>query len=130
MRNKASVVLMEQLIMLLVFALASAACLGIFVSSHRISQAAKHQDTAAILAQNGAETMKNTAGDLQQTAQVLSGTVSGDLLTAEQEEGYRLYIQKQDSSVAGLGAAALWVTHETAPEDRIITLEIVWQEVD
>ena len=130
MRNKVSLVLMEQLIMLLVFSLAAAACLGVFVGAHRISQTAKHQDTAVFLAQNGAETLKSTCGNLRQTGLLLSGTVAEDLLTADYEGGYRLYIQKSDSPTAGLGTAELWVIHESAPDEKILTLNISWQEVD
>ena len=58
MRSKASLFLMEQLVMVLVFALAAALCLNAFVQAQRISDAAAWQDEAALTAQNAAELLK------------------------------------------------------------------------
>jgi type II secretory pathway pseudopilin PulG len=55
--------MVEQIIMLLVFALASAICLQVFVKADRQSQRNAAQSQAALTAQNAAETLKSTAGD-------------------------------------------------------------------
>ena len=59
MKSKATLFLMEQLVMLLVFALAAALCLGIFVRADRISAETKERDEAVILACNAAEMLKS-----------------------------------------------------------------------
>lgn len=57
MRSKAPLVMMEQIIMVLVFALASALCLQTFVLSGKISQRTEAKNHAVIEAQNVAETL-------------------------------------------------------------------------
>lgn len=58
MKHKAFLILLEQLIMLLVFALACAACLGIFARAHIIRRDTALRDQAVLLAQNTAERLK------------------------------------------------------------------------
>ena len=58
MKSKAPLVLMEQLIMVLVFALAAALCLQTFVLSEQISKKTKAGNRATIEAQNVAESME------------------------------------------------------------------------
>ena len=55
MRSKASLFLMEQLIMVLVFALAAALCLQVFVRAEEISLESARRDEAVIVARNAAE---------------------------------------------------------------------------
>jgi hypothetical protein len=126
-KSKASLILMEQLIMLLVFALAAAACLGIFSAARDIGLSAKRQDEAVLLAQNGAEILKHTAGDLQKTAAMLGGTIRENRLCAPREDGLSLQIQKTDSQIPGLGQANLWVIH--GDSDVLFSLTVCWQEV-
>ena len=58
MKNKASLILMEQLIMILVFALAAALCLQVFAKSVQIAEQTACRDAAVQMAQNGAELWK------------------------------------------------------------------------
>lgn len=58
MKNKASLMLMEQLVMILVFALCAALCLQCFVAADRISEETALRDEAVLLAQNTAESLK------------------------------------------------------------------------
>ena len=58
MKSKAPLVLMEQIIMVLVFAMAAALCLQAFVLSEKISKQTEARGRAAIEAQNVAESMK------------------------------------------------------------------------
>ena len=64
MRSRSPLALMEQLIMLLVFALAAALCVQTFALSTHISQNAADRDRAMQLAQNAAEILKNHGGDM------------------------------------------------------------------
>jgi len=58
MRSKAPLLLMEQLVMLLVFAFAAALCLQIFVLSGKLSEKYEIRDRAVLEAQNVAELLK------------------------------------------------------------------------
>lgn len=52
MKSKAPLALMEQMVMLLVFALAAALCLQAFVQSDRLSRESEARDHAAVLCQS------------------------------------------------------------------------------
>ena len=73
MKSKASLVLMEQLVMLLVFALAAALCLRMFVLSDRKSLDFEARDYAVLEVQNAAETVKLNYGDLSACVQSYCG---------------------------------------------------------
>lgn len=125
MKNRTSLVLMEQLVMVLVFALAAALCLGVFVKADQISRETARRDEAVLLAQNGAEALKSCAGDLQKMAEILDGTSSDTGVTAI-SGAYTLEIELEDSGIPGLGQARICVYVE---EELIFTLRTGWQEV-
>ena len=58
MKNKATLVLIEQIVMLLVFALAAAICMRVFAASNEMSRAYEATDRAVLAAQNAAELIK------------------------------------------------------------------------
>ncbi len=89
MKHKTSLLLMEQLIMVLIFALAAALCLNLLAKSREISLETARREEAAFLAQNAAELLKtggdpNTLdmGDLTLTIDELPSPVPGYLTTA------------------------------------------------
>ena len=59
MKSKAPLAMMEQIVMVLVFALAAALCLQTFVLSGKISKKSEAKNRAVTEAQNVAEIMKN-----------------------------------------------------------------------
>lgn len=153
MKSKAPLALMEQLVMVLVFALAAALCLQVFVLADRTSRRSENRDRAVPAVQNAAETLKGvgqTGGDmgytLEEAAHLLGGTVSQGLLCVcydvdwnQVEDGdgcvYRLHAQGQPAPVEGLRQAAVWVD---AMEDirvggtysgPLFELTVAWQEV-
>lgn len=65
MRSKAPLILMEQMVMLLVFALAAALCLQAFVKSDALSSRSEARDRAAALCQTAAETVRHYGGSAQ-----------------------------------------------------------------
>ena len=67
--------LIELLICLMIFAVASAICLKVFVGSHLISEESNKVNNAVIAAQNGAEAFKATGGDLIAAAKLLEESV-------------------------------------------------------
>ena len=117
MKNKTSLLLMEQLVMVLVFALAAALCLSLFVKADQISRATVQQDEAVLLAQNAAELLKAT-GDTEQVRRALEDDAAA--------AGYRLEIQRVDSGIDLLDQAeiSVWLGDE-----QIFTLQTGWQEV-
>ena len=63
MKSKAPLVMMEQIVMVLIFALAAALCLQTFVLSGKISKSTEEINRASIEAQNAAETLKALGPD-------------------------------------------------------------------
>ena len=65
MKSKAPLALMEQIVMLLVFALAAALCLQAFVKSDQISRESQARSNAALAVQNTAETIRYSGGSFE-----------------------------------------------------------------
>lgn len=109
MKHKTSLVLMEQLVMVLVFAMAAALCLGAFAASWRIDRETEDQTQGALLAQNAAELLKN-------------GQDPRSLETGS----YRLEIAGAASAVPGyLQQAVITVFRD---DRAVYRLETGWQE--
>lgn len=125
MKQKASLVLMEQLLMILVFALAAVLCLRIFVQADGISRQTARQDRAVILAQNGAEAVKGSSGDWKQAAQILGATWTDSGIFLIQDD-LSMEISRISGEVPGLGQAEITVLAE---EEAIFSLTVAWQEV-
>ena len=115
MKNKASLVLMELLVMVLIFALAAAACLRCFVWTFQTSQEIGQQDRAVLLAQNAAEALKARSGDIPAAQALL-----------EVPEGLMLKITEISPETPGLGEAEISV--ETDRGERLFSLCVAWQE--
>lgn len=114
MKSKATLFLMEQLVMLLVFALAAALCLGIFVRADRISAETKERDEAVILACNAAEMLKSEKDPQEVLKEIEKG-------------GFALEIQEEESGVSGLGQARIVVFSQNR---EVFSLQTGWQEVE
>ena len=113
MKNKSSLLLMEQLVMVLVFALAAALCLTAFVKADQISRETVRRDEAVLLAQNAAQVLKATSGDVELAME--EGAASD----------YRLEIERIDTHDL-LGQAEIRVWQE---EELVFALQTGWQEV-
>lgn len=86
-RSKAPLALMEQIIMILVFALASAVCLQAFVYSDRLSKADEQKQSAMVLAQQVTEYCKSSKGNMDWICDVLNGEVTeGGMRVDDQEK--------------------------------------------
>ena len=126
--------LMEQLVMVLVFALAAALCVQVFVLSDRTSRRNEARDRAVLTAQNAAEEVKSVRGDFALAADLYGGTWNGQLWGrsydadwARDGDDYHVLVTPADSGDALLGAAE--VTVYTAEGDLLFTLPVAWQEV-
>lgn len=110
MKSRASLVLMEQLIMVLVFALAAALCLRSFAKAEEISARTARRDEAVWIAQNAAELLK-----------------AGKEPEVPSESGFALDIREADTDIPGFQQAEIRVSYE---EEVLFTLTAGWQEVD
>ena len=109
-RSKAPLALMEQIIMILVFALASAICLQAFVYADHLSRSGEQKHTAMTKAQQVAEYCKANRGDLDQLCEVLSGERTGegmiirypeeDMVVSLELAGSTGYLQRAKVSVS------------------------------
>lgn len=112
MKNKSSLVLLEQLVMVLVFALAAAMCLRMFAKADGVASEITHRDEAVALAQSAAEMLKS-CGDPE--------TVYSQLDTG----AYTLEIQEETTDIPNLSQAKITVIYEG---NVLFTLRTGWQE--
>lgn len=137
MKNKAPLALMEQLVMIAVFALAAVLCLQVFVVSDRLSRESEARDRAVTAAQNAAETLKSCDGDFGSAARIRGRTEGENWILdydenwqpAEEKAAYYVKVTPTDSGHKLLGAAEITV-QRAGKEETIFTLPVAWQEVD
>lgn len=110
MKNRASLLLMEQLIMILVFALAAALCLQIFVEADAIADRTACLDEAVRIAQNTAEACKHT----------------GNPSVSSENDHFCIQIQEQETAILGFSKATVTVS---CPCGASFQLTAGWQEV-
>lgn len=110
MKHRTSLVLMEQLVMVLTFALAAALCLGLFAKAGEISEQTARLDDAVLLAQSAAELLKS-GEDPEKTLQ------TGD---------YTLYIAYEDTPIPDFAQGKITVLYHG---EAVYTLRTGWQEV-
>ena len=138
MRSKSPLALMEQVVMVLVFALAAALCLQVFVLSDRMSGQNQDTDRAVLLAQNTAETIK-ACGGVDGAQEILGGETEQmmwcsyyyeDLTPAPDRESsfYEVDVLPGNSGVEGLGQANIEVFRWDGNEG-LFALTVAWQEV-
>ena len=139
MKRKAYLNLMEQLVMLLVFALASVVCLKAFVWADRESLHIDLVDNASIAAQNTAETLRSCGGGvpyaLLESARRIGGEYDGKTLNIQYDENwqicrengaYILIADEADSGFEGLSRAVVKVV-DTDKEEVLFQIETAWQ---
>ena len=136
MKNKAPLALMEQLIMLTVFALAAALCLQIFAFSGQISRSLETRDRAVTAVQNTAESIKIAGGDLKKHAAFFGGDTDGSSwqiayneaweITSSDEAVYYVTAQKNKNTVPLLGSADIHAAKRSG--EILFELTVAWQE--
>lgn len=125
MKNRTSLLLMEQLVMVLVFAIAAAVCLRLFGAAWQINRQTELRSEAAIMAQSGAEVIKGCRGDLEQAGMFLDGETNGGVLTVSDGE-LKMLITCLPDSISGLGQGEIRVMQE---QEELFFLAVSWQEV-
>lgn len=111
MKHKASLLLMEQLVMILVFAVAAALCLQVFAKAEEISLETARRDQAVILARNAAELLKATGN--YEAAEALG------------KEEYRVTVLPEETAVTGMARVEIQIFFE---EELLFSLKTGWQE--
>ncbi len=124
MRGKSPLVIMEIVVMLLVFAVAAAMCLGAFALAEDISEQTELRSEAVLRAQNCAETLRQLDGDFAGAAESLGGSWNGETLSA-QYPGLSLEAAETESGHELLGKARITVSDDGGEE--LFTLECAWQ---
>lgn len=138
MRSKAPLLLMEQMVMLLVFALAAALCLQTFVKSDGLSGDSEARDRAVTLCQNAAETIRWFGGDAvsEDAAQTLGYHYEDGVLYQEFDEDwemvdsgvYRLEAETLPTEVPGLASASVRVIKGRGEPEALFAIEVAWQK--
>lgn len=135
MRSKAPLALIEQVFMLLVFALAAVLCLRAFVWADTQSKESVERDLALVQAQSAAEVLKSCAGDYAAAVEICGGTWDGGVWTIYYDDGwqqtegegaYLLQVSPEESGSNYLGLAAVEVFQA---QKRLAALDAAWQEV-
>lgn len=137
MKKKASLALIEQVIMILVFAMAAALCLQAFALADRLSRKNEDRDRAVVLAQNAAEVCGAVGGDGVLLAGKLGGFAVAEGWTAffgedlretsKEESAYRVEVTRQATECSGLGWARVCV-YAAGDGKLLFELPVAWQE--
>lgn len=134
MKSKTSLSLIEQVIMIAVFAVAAAISIRIFVYADNVSKKAEIQDFAVTEVQNAAEVIKNTKGDLEKAAEALNGSVKDGKLTVgyngdfEKTELGPVYILTAEKTAAASELTGSATIEFKCGEESIFSLRVCWQE--
>ena len=132
MENRSFLTLIEQQIMILVFAVASAICIKTFAHSDLISKDTEIRDGAVIAAQNAAECVISTRGDLEGAAALMGGTGSserweirfdGEWNSSDSGEYTVVVTRTDDSGLCGTASVEVF-----DGEDMVYDLTASWQK--
>ncbi|MEG0806437.1 MAG: hypothetical protein RR364_05845 [Lachnospiraceae bacterium] len=124
-KNKAPLVLMEQLIMLLVFAITALFCVQAVVFSGKISKASRERDLAVNEAQILAETLKAVSGDLEKMQEQFGGTRKENSWTSTMDHTNTVTIRKNERDQS-LPKANISIKNNK--KKLVFELEVAWQE--
>lgn len=128
MKSKAPLALIEMLVMILVFALAAALCLNIFVLADRRSETNAARDRAVLAAQTAAETVKSCGGDMERAARLLNARWADGTLSIPTNDMFTLSVTPVKSETSLLGTA-LVEARLCDGDTCLIQLTVAWQEV-
>ena len=123
MRNKTTLVLIEQIVMILVFLLAATVCVRMFVLSETLSKRNEATDRAVLKAQNAAELLKSAgiSGYVRETGAVQTAEEryavfydsAWNPVSSEQQAVYTLNVSYGEDKENGLWRAKVSVASET-----------------
>ena len=133
-KSKSTLALMEQVIMILVFAVTAAFCVQAFVKAELLSRQLSERDKAVGVCQTAAETVKALHGNMEQAADFLGGTAGKEEFVlyysktwehvSKQEAEYTLLLSLQEETEY---LAKGEVTVFSATGEEIFSLPVNWQ---
>ena len=124
MKDKTPLLLMEQLIMILIFALTAALCLRGFAYAAKLSREIRQQEQAILLAQTAAETLK---AERKIRQDIVFYDASLTPVTQEGPWMYRIQISREEETLPGLECARICV--DSVDTHGLTELTVGWQEV-
>ncbi len=136
MKNKASLMLIELSVLLVVFALAVLLCIQAFLKADDLSMDTERCDRALLLAQSAAEMVKSCRGDRAAIENWADGQWQGSCYVVgydsvwqprQEAPAYRLQVELLPTEISGLGRAQIAVFYA---DTCLIELPVGWQEVD
>lgn len=134
MKSKTPLAMMEQIIMVLVFALAAAVCLRAFAWAGALSRQTDAESQALLRAESAAEVLKSYHGDYDAAISRLGGKwedgcwrLSYDENWAPDGDVYRLTVEPENTEQDWLGTARVTVFDQRGRE--LVALVVGWQEV-
>lgn len=98
MRNrtsKSSLFLMELIIAILFFAIASGMCMQIFVKAHLITKQTNREQNAVVASDSVIAVLKNASGDLNQVASLFEGEIENEQVTIWLNESFQITSSNQ-----------------------------------
>jgi len=125
MKSRASLNMIELAAMLLVFALCAALCLRGFVWADGKSEETAIRDEALLCAQNAAEAVKHSRGDLASVEELLGGSTADGSWVYE-TESFTIKVQPHMDTHEYLGSASVFAEYG---EGQGFMLSACWQEV-
>lgn len=120
--SKTSLFLMELIITILFFSLASTVCIQLFVKAHLLGEETIIQNHSIVIAQNIAESFYQFDGDIDSMRSLLGGT-------STQENSFSLYTDTEWNSCEKAEAAFI-TTFSLTKEETMIYGEILIQNVE
>ena len=136
MKSKVPLSLMEQLTMILVFALAAAVCLRLFILANTVSARVAAQEQAVIAVQNTAESLKAARGDFDQLVSLYGGerTENGWKIGCDEngEEAEDAFFTVEaaafEDEIPLLGSARIVSNDQNGK--LLFQIDVSWQEED
>lgn len=130
MKSKAPLALIEILIMILIFALASALCMNIFLWSEKKSEAVELRDRAAADVQTAAECLKFRKGDFEEAAGDSGGEWHADRSGGKEiwesdRDDMTIVMEQSIPDTNGLGKAV--VSAVSTEGEEIFSVAVYWQ---
>lgn len=136
--SRSSLFLMEMIIAILFFSLASAVCIQLFAKSHLLSTQTVNRNHAVIQAQNLAESYLSLEGDISAMQDLFSPSEQIDentlclafdsewnLCPAEDTACFRAELHHTPAGETGIMKAEIIVYAVTAPESPVYTLSVM-----
>lgn len=134
--SKAPLVLMEQVIMVLVFALVAAMCIQAFALARSISLRMAERDHAMNISQTLAETVKAYGGSLEEIRGELGGVMDGEQLVfyyddewnavpnVEEADFCAVFVTEESEALCRYGSI---IVSDAAHEREIFSMRVAWQ---